>query len=244
MAYSSEDLSLRKVPEDTVQMYQAASLDGSPPAYYITKATDPALASTFVLYFKGGGWCYDEVECLGRSKTNLGSSTNLPDRFGFSGGPSASDPKYNSLAGANRVILWYTDGASFSGYRQDPVNVNGSTIYFRGFANLLAILHDLELNFGLKTADHILVSGGSAGGLAAYLHSQYISDRYTSANVLSAPASGFFLNDGNAAKEVIYPNQVSRFFAMNTSINDHRTQYYATIRAIAFPFSEGIVRAC
>ena len=27
-----------------------------------------------MLYFEGGGWCYDEDDCVERSKTTLGSS--------------------------------------------------------------------------------------------------------------------------------------------------------------------------
>ena len=40
----------------------AVCLDGSPPAIYISKANttaDPGAATKWVLYFKGGGWCYD-----------------------------------------------------------------------------------------------------------------------------------------------------------------------------------------
>jgi len=162
-------------------MYDAASLDGSPPAYYFTKASDTSLATTWVLYFKGGGWSYDEVESLDRSRSSLGSSKNLASTFYYDGGPASPVPEYNSLAGANRVVLWYTDGASFTGNRAGNVPVPGTneTIRCRGFANLQAILHDLEAEHGLSQGTKILVSGGSAGGLAAYLHTEYLGERYS-----------------------------------------------------------------
>ena len=42
----------------------AVCLDGSNPGFYMTKGTDTD-TTKWVLYFKGGGWCYDEVDCPG-----------------------------------------------------------------------------------------------------------------------------------------------------------------------------------
>ena len=43
------------------------------------------------------------------------------------------DPVRNpTFAHANHVELWYCDGGSFTGDRTAPVDVNGTTLYFRG----------------------------------------------------------------------------------------------------------------
>ena len=49
----------------------AACLDGSPYAFYIV----PGSSASFSIGIHGGGWCYDEIDCLERSKTALGTST-------------------------------------------------------------------------------------------------------------------------------------------------------------------------
>jgi hypothetical protein len=50
----------------------ARCLDGSPPAFYISKPATPS--SNWILYFESGGWCYDTKACYERSLTSLGSS--------------------------------------------------------------------------------------------------------------------------------------------------------------------------
>ena len=40
-------------------------------SYYFQPATDPKHKNDWQLYFEGGGWCYDEQDCAGRSKGNL-----------------------------------------------------------------------------------------------------------------------------------------------------------------------------
>lgn len=67
----------------------------------------------------------------------------------------------------------YCDGASFAGNTSAPVVVNGTKLYFRGLAVLEEVFSSL-LAAGLGKADELLVKGGSAGGLAVYLHLDYI----------------------------------------------------------------------
>ena len=51
----------------------AVCLDGSPPGFYASFANNSATATSWVLYFKGGGWCYDEASCAARANTNIGT---------------------------------------------------------------------------------------------------------------------------------------------------------------------------
>ena len=67
--------------EDEAKDYNAQCLDGSPPAIYYAPARGAANQDKWVLYFKGGGWCFNERDCAGRSRTVLGSSTLLPENL-------------------------------------------------------------------------------------------------------------------------------------------------------------------
>ena len=61
----------------------------------------------------------------------------------------------------NRVLLYYCDGASFSGDRADPVEVGGTQIFFRGRRVLDALLDELLAPaFGLAAAEEVLRGHG------------------------------------------------------------------------------------
>ena len=108
----------------------AQCLDGTPGAYYLR--TVPG-STDWMFYFEGGGWCYSEVDCLGRSHGGLGSSKAYPatqsDNLGGLLSPNAT---INYFSNYNLVYMKYCDGNSFSGDRDAPVPVNGSLLYFRG----------------------------------------------------------------------------------------------------------------
>ena len=57
-----------------------ACLDGSPYGVYFRKS--PTMSSKYTMFIQGGGWCYDEHDCLSRSKTDIGSSTKWPSTSG------------------------------------------------------------------------------------------------------------------------------------------------------------------
>ena len=84
----------------------------------------------------------------------------------------------------------------------EPVFHNGTALHFRGKHNLDAILEDLTTRYGMGTATDVLVSGGSAGGLAAFLHADYIRSQLSDSvkRYKVAPGSGFFMlhDDANS----------------------------------------------
>lgn len=64
---------------------------------------------------EGGGWCYDEDDCVTRSKTRLGSSKYWPsmrELDGFLSDNSAMNPDFYNW---NVAFIAYCDGASFAG---------------------------------------------------------------------------------------------------------------------------------
>ena len=69
--------------------------------------------------------------------------------------------------------MGYCDGASFSGNIPDGIVTSGTRIYFAGGAILDATIATL-LGQGMATAKQVVLKGCSAGGLATYLHADYV----------------------------------------------------------------------
>ncbi len=129
----------------------------------------------------------------------------------------------------NLAYVQYCDGGSFSGNRTDALvaTVNGTTrdLWFRGGENRLATIQDLASpslafftslrqllpwkvgppidNHKLADATEVMVTGCSAGAMAAYLHGDKVLDqiRAVAPNLKKAgisPDSGFFMDyEGN-----------------------------------------------
>ena len=200
----------------------AVCLDGTAPAMYFHAAnstTEPAAETKWVIYFKGGGWCYEEDDCVRRSRTSDGSTSGLSQTGGFRFGPLDQDPAANpTFAHANHVELWYCDGGSFTGDRTEPLVVNGTTLYFRGKRILDALLAFLKLNHGLSKATEVLLSGGSAGGLSAFLHADYVRSHFgPEVKFGVAPVSGFFLMHDNVQGINAYPARMQYVYNMMNS---------------------------
>lgn len=212
---------LVRVDQATADKFGAKSLDGSVPAYYFAPAVNASTKNRWVLYFKGGGWCIDDESCAARAKSELGSSKGLAATFEFEAGFSSSDCSLNEVfCDANRVILWYTDGGSFTGNAAAPAVVNGDQVWYRGHPNLQAIIESLKTNHGLGEATEVLISGGSAGGLASYLHADEVKAMIGSPALSKykvAPASGFFLNHTNAVDQIVYGQQMAYIFGIMNS---------------------------
>eukprot|EP00850_Spirogloea_muscicola_P012126 SM000077S21600 [mRNA] locus=s77:482328:486100:- [translate_table: standard] len=143
----------------------------------------------------GGGWCNDESECLARSYTSLGSTANIANDLEL-GGFFSSDPEQNpDFYNWNVAYMKYCDGASFSGDVEEPVVVMGRKLYFRGKRIMDAVIDELLQKRGLADADQVIISGCSAGGLAAYMHCDYVRAKLpASATVKCLPDSGVFLD--------------------------------------------------
>ena len=58
--------------------------------------------------------------------------------------------------------------------RKDAVVQNGTKLYFRGFPILQAVLESL-MDKGMKNAQEVILTGCSAGGLATYIHADYVA---------------------------------------------------------------------
>jgi len=161
----------------------ACCLDGTPPVYHISRGNNPR---KWMIFHEGGDWCSqlmvvdnpierDSWSCYTRAAQPLGSSKFHTSGFSFSKyasrfGYFSRDPQANPLMHDwNHVVLPYCDGASFSGWREQPAIVEDRELYFRGSSLLQAIMQDLLFNKGLAQASEIVLVGASAGGLAVVL---------------------------------------------------------------------------
>eukprot|EP00462_Mataza_sp_D1_P017136 CAMPEP_0175152716 /NCGR_PEP_ID=MMETSP0087-20121206/19284_1 /TAXON_ID=136419 /ORGANISM="Unknown Unknown, Strain D1" /LENGTH=449 /DNA_ID=CAMNT_0016439211 /DNA_START=148 /DNA_END=1497 /DNA_ORIENTATION=+ len=205
----------------------AVCLDGTPAGFYFSPAVDPANANNWQIYFQGGGWCYDELDCWGRSFSNLGSSTKWAKTASLGGLLSSDCSKNPDFCNYNRVWLVYCDGNSFSGMRTDPLPVVGTdgkvkNLFFRGRYIIDETLKALNAHFGLGSADNVLLTGCSAGGLATYLHTDYVHQQLSAIapnmkKFKSAPISGFFLEHNTVENKPVYATEMQSIFKLANS---------------------------
>jgi hypothetical protein len=149
------------------------------------------------------------------------------------GGLVSNDCTISPLCNYNKVWMVYTDGNSFSGLREGPapyVLANGTSVdlWFRGRANLDAVLDAVSRNvMGSKNlfrdAHHVVETGCSAGGLATFLHANYLYDKLQGAysgQFLSMPISGYFLDalSKDGAKQ--YGMQIQVIHALSNASTD------------------------
>ena len=141
-----------------------------------------------------------ESECLERSKTTKGSSNDLSGVHGTGClNPAVDESSADLEASCNMLYLPYCDGASFLADKP-PIEVNGSTLWFRGRVNLeQTIIHALD-HSGLKEATDVVVAGMSAGALGALLHADRVkailkeqASHPAKLRVSALVISGFFL---------------------------------------------------
>ena len=159
----------------------------------------PLLHSADYIHQQGGGWCESPSDCLGRSKTDLGSSKTFAKNMSFASGYLSYLPAENPMMyNWTKVYLKYCDGGSQTGDVAAPVTVGSSTIYYRGHRILRAVQAAL-ISRGLSSATDVVISGCSAGGLSTFLHADEWAAALPAARVTAAPDSGFFLDYNNTA---------------------------------------------
>jgi STAM-binding protein len=171
-----------------------ACLDGSPYGFYFRPS--PTNSTKWTIFINGGGWCYDEIDCACRANTSLGSSKALPPTNNC----ACMNPREDGSMDphCNCLHLPYSDGASFSGFRAKPWKVPGMTqqITFRGIKNFDGVL-DFAMEHGMGDASKLVVTGGSAGGLSTFLHTDRAAARVPKAKTRGAPVVGYFLDHDN-----------------------------------------------
>lgn len=127
------------------------------------------------------------------------------------GGIMAADPAINpDFYDWNKVFMHYCDGASFGGGRVDPIAVKTragkpASLWMRGRNNFNAVIADLQRNHNFKGTGltEVILSGGSAGGLAVFYNLDHLASLLTlatspgdtSPRVTGFPDAGYFLDE-------------------------------------------------
>lgn len=142
----------------------AVCMDGSPPGYHFHRGFGSG-ANKWLVNLEGGGWCNDLRMCNYRKKTRRGSSYFMEKEIPFTGILSDKADENPDFFNWNRVKVRYCDGASFTG---EGYNRQGG-LYFRGQRIYEVAMEDL-ISKGMRYANQALLSGCSAGGLAAIQH--------------------------------------------------------------------------
>lgn len=183
-------------------------LDGSSAAFFFRPPVDqPPLANqTFVFFLEGGGWCNSPIDCVSRTQSTFGSSARFPPDRTRNPGNGAGYFADNSLLGrefrsSTLIHVKYCDGASFSGEASVELHAANAqvalgprrtiaksqrfSIHFSGRGILRAIVNVMlaDSTFGLRRAKHVLLSGCSAGGLAALLNADRLAQQILNGGV-------------------------------------------------------------
>ncbi|KAB2630349.1 notum-like protein [Pyrus ussuriensis x Pyrus communis] len=143
---------------------EAVCLDGTLPGYHLHRGFGSG-ANSWLIQLEGGGWCNNIRTCVYRKTTRRGSSKYMEKQLVFSGILSNKAEENPDFFNWNRVKVRYCDGASFSGDSEDKAK----ELQFRGERIWLAAMEDLKSK-GMSYAKQALLSGCSAGGVAAILH--------------------------------------------------------------------------
>lgn len=167
----------------------AVCLDGSLPGYHLHRGFGNGVNS-WLVQLEGGGWCNDIRTCLYRKKTRRGSSYYMEKLLQFTGILSDKPEENPDFYNWNRVKIRYCDGASFLG---EGYNM-AAGLFFRGQRIWLAAMEDL-MSKGMRNANQALLTGCSAGGLAAIHHCDGFQALFTESTKIKCFAdAGMFLD--------------------------------------------------
>uniref|UniRef100_A0A804MAW9 Pectin acetylesterase n=1 Tax=Zea mays TaxID=4577 RepID=A0A804MAW9_MAIZE len=182
----------------------AVCLDGSPPVYHFSPGSGSG-ANNWVVHMEGGGWCRNPDECAVRKGNFRGSSKFMkPLSFsGILGGNQKSNPDFYNW---NRVKIRYCDGSSFTG---DVEAVDtAKDLRYRGFRVWRAVIDDLLTVRGMSKAQNALLSGCSAGGLAAILHCDRFHDLFPAKTKVKCFSDAGYFFDGKDISGNFYARSI------------------------------------
>lgn len=195
----------------------AVCLDGSKAAYYREHGFDKG-RTKWLLHFEGGSWCTNSKACLDRSTNPLGSSKSYAKTMNFEAMSNYFSRNYTDnlmFHNWNMIYIKYCDGGSFTGDTEEKYQ--GKTLNYRGNKIVLSLLQDLAAK-GMENATEIVVSGVSAGGLAALIHVDRIKEHFPKSLVVALVDSGFFYHlDEDRCPSPFNTSQVQMYHLMNSS---------------------------
>lgn len=184
----SDEMRLHLLPSTMPRALGGRCMDGTMAPYYYREG-NPEL---WVIYLQGGGACYDKATCDSRAQGRLGSSKHkAPTKKGNTGPLNTNCTANPGFCGATQVYVPYCTSDTHSGNNTDPSPASWG-YYFDGHANLVAIINQLEQQYGLGKATMVLLTGGSAGAIGVFRNVDWLAARLPGATVKGAPNAGWF----------------------------------------------------
>ena len=162
-----------------VEVPGAICRDGSPAGFSINPG---ARADDVVVYFEGGGACFETLNCLA-------NPPSIPEqaRSPFAAGIFDRDNPDNPVGDWTWVYLPYCSGDVFAGSTSDVLIEGHGLQQFQGDRNMRLFLERLVPT--LPDVDRLLVTGISAGGMAAHINTERLARAFR-------PRHTILLNDG------------------------------------------------
>ncbi|MEO1291077.1 MAG: pectin acetylesterase-family hydrolase [Chloroflexota bacterium] len=146
---------------------------------------NPTPTNNLVIYFQGGGACWDGLTC-----GSIGSYATVFDVYSeqinlYTQGIFALGNQANPIQEANIVFVPYCSGDLHMGNSQATFEVPPEAgysdpeidVFFNGFNNASAVLEWVYANF--QSPSRLLISGCSAGGYGALHQAPYIMEQYS-----------------------------------------------------------------
>lgn len=179
-----------------------------------------------VLFLEGGGWCYGatanetKASCAGRggmhwppkadAAISSARSTPLPEASGADiGGIMSNNASLNpTFHEWNKVFIHYCDGASMGSSRVAPIATTDragkpALMWMRGRNCFNAVVHHLLTALKMDAATEVILSGGSAGGLAVFYNIDHLATLLPKGVRLTGfPDAGFFLDGAEESSGV------------------------------------------
>eukprot|EP01084_Bolivina_argentea_P310758 537784_1 len=217
--HSQNNIAKQFILSEAAEKAGAVCLDGSPANYYFVKGEE---STKYVLFFQGGGWCFDETQCWSRRNASLGSTKTDPatkdfNKIAYLGNDSSTNPMFYNWS---KVLFKYCDGMSFGGDLTKPiVNPQNTSqfMYYRGKRILDATFQNLLTNQDLNKATEVVLGGGSAGGLAVFIHTNYIANNFfnlSQTKLVSLPDVGFFIEYNGYQGKTQWAEKIKHCYAM------------------------------
>ncbi|MBW2225212.1 MAG: hypothetical protein JRF54_13550 [Deltaproteobacteria bacterium] len=191
--------------------------DGSPYAFYVEFSET---SDNIVMYFMGGGGCWDYDSCVGGGARGAANPNGLPDDYAnvhieFELGETSlpinvnqvypllnNDPAVSPMADWNKVFVPYCTGDVYSGSitntYEDPDGIEPDEVFAHvGHTNVVAMTDMLNDMFGAAPDKKLFVGGCSAGGAGAIINYYFLRTG------IDGVQKGYLLNDSGP----IYPSQ-------------------------------------
>ena len=153
---------------NSLTLYDDAAVcnDGTPQQFYWKAATEARLATTYLIYLSGGGWCWNTTSCQERVTSTpwQTSSHNWPATMKV-GGLFDDDPYRSPLAGANMVYVGSCTSDAYVGDISASSLTGG--LSFRGSRAVPSVITALQRQHGLGemgVAQKVVLAGCASGG--------------------------------------------------------------------------------